>query len=42
MLRQLIHRLREKLEPDPADPIYLENVPGVGYALARHASGNHA
>ncbi|HLY28007.1 MAG TPA: response regulator transcription factor [Aggregatilineales bacterium] len=39
MLRQLIHRLREKLEPNSASPIYLENVPGVGYALVRHSSG---
>ncbi|MBI5961443.1 MAG: response regulator transcription factor [Chloroflexi bacterium] len=33
MLKQLVHRLRSKLEPDPALPVYLETVPGVGYAL---------
>lgn len=33
MLKQLVHRLRQKIEPDPANPTYIENVPGVGYAL---------
>lgn len=33
MLRQLIHRLRRKIEPDPANPIYIETVFGVGYGL---------
>ena len=33
MLRQLIHRLRVKIEPDPADPIYIQTVPGLGYGL---------
>jgi len=33
MLKQLIHRLRQKIEPDSANPVYVENVPGVGYAL---------
>ena len=41
MLKQLIHRLRQKIEPDPAHPIYLENVPGVGYALMGRARGTH-
>jgi two-component system alkaline phosphatase synthesis response regulator PhoP len=26
-----VRRLRQKIEPDPADPIYLETVRGVGY-----------
>lgn len=34
MLRQLIHRLRSKIEPDPSQPRYIENVPGLGYGLA--------
>jgi len=38
MLKQLIHRLRQKIEPDPANPLYLENVPGVGYALIRRGA----
>jgi two-component system alkaline phosphatase synthesis response regulator PhoP len=28
-----IHRLRQKLEPDPQSPDYIRTVPGVGYAL---------
>lgn len=32
-LKQLVHRLRQKIEPDPTAPAYLETVPGVGYAL---------
>jgi DNA-binding response OmpR family regulator len=30
-LRQLVRRLRSKLEPDPANPIYIETVSGLGY-----------
>lgn len=26
-----IHRLREKLEPDPGHPVYIENIKGLGY-----------
>jgi DNA-binding response OmpR family regulator len=33
MLRQLVRRLRLKIEPDPAQPTYIENVPGFGYGL---------
>lgn len=33
MLKQLIYRLRAKIEPDPANPIYVETVPGVGYGF---------
>lgn len=35
MLRQLVHRLRNKIEADPSDPIYIETVPGIGYGLVR-------
>ena len=35
MLKQLVHRLRSKIEPDPSAPTYLETVPGVGYALIK-------
>lgn len=35
MLRQLVRRLRGKIEPDPAVSVYIENLPGVGYGLAR-------
>lgn len=33
MLKQLIYRLRTKIEPDPSQPTIIETVPGVGYAL---------
>jgi DNA-binding response OmpR family regulator len=33
LLKQLVHRLRRKIEPDPAAPRYLVTVEGVGYAL---------
>jgi DNA-binding response OmpR family regulator len=33
MLRQLIRRLRQKIEPDPAMPTYIETVAGLGYLL---------
>jgi len=33
LLKQLVHRLRRKIEPDPAAPRYLVTVKGVGYAL---------
>jgi DNA-binding response OmpR family regulator len=38
MLKQLMHRLRQKIEPDPSKPIYLETVPGIGYALVTRSS----
>jgi len=37
LLKQLVHRLRQKIEPDPASPRHLVTVAGVGYA----AGGNH-
>ena len=33
LLKQLVHRLRLKIEPDPAQPLYLQSVAGVGYVL---------
>lgn len=33
MLKQLVYRLRTKIEPDPSQPTLIETVPGVGYAL---------
>lgn len=33
LLKQLVHRLRRKIETDPANPRYLVTVSGVGYAL---------
>ncbi|TVS10707.1 MAG: DNA-binding response regulator [Wenzhouxiangella sp.] len=34
LLKQLAHRLRHKLEVDPATPVVLLTEPGVGYRLA--------
>jgi two-component system KDP operon response regulator KdpE len=34
IIRVHIRRLRKKLEPDPADPIYVINVRGIGYMFA--------
>ena len=33
LLKQLVHRVRQKVETDPADPRYLKTVSGVGYRL---------
>lgn len=33
MLRQLVHRLRSKIEPDAANPVYVRTVPGLGYGI---------
>jgi DNA-binding response OmpR family regulator len=35
MLKQLIYRLRQKLETNPAEPEYIHAVPGVGYTLVQ-------
>lgn len=37
MLRQLVHRLRSKIEPDPSHPYYIETVAGLGYGLMTDA-----
>jgi DNA-binding response OmpR family regulator len=34
VIKWYIHRLRSKIEPDPANPRYILNVRGVGYILA--------
>jgi DNA-binding response OmpR family regulator len=33
MLRQLVRRLRAKIEPDAARPRYIKTLPGLGYGL---------
>ena len=33
MLRQLVHRLRSKIENDAANPVYVRTVPGLGYGI---------
>jgi DNA-binding response OmpR family regulator len=37
MLRQLVRRLRGKIEADPAKPLYIKTVPGLGYGLVVEA-----
>lgn len=32
MLKQLVYRLRRKIEPDPSQPAYIATVPGIGYS----------
>lgn len=38
MLRQLVHRLRQKIEVDPSHPTRLLTVPGRGYLLSGYPS----
>lgn len=33
MLRQLVRRLRTKIETDSTKPLYIQNLPGLGYAF---------
>jgi DNA-binding response OmpR family regulator len=33
LLKQLVHRLRQKVEQDPADPKFLRTVPNSGYSF---------
>ncbi|HEY5102859.1 MAG TPA: response regulator transcription factor [Steroidobacteraceae bacterium] len=33
LLKQLVHRLRQKIEPDPANPVLLQTAAGSGYKL---------
>jgi DNA-binding response OmpR family regulator len=37
ILKGHIHNLRSRLEPDPANPIYVKTVPGIGYTFPRSA-----
>ena len=39
MLRQVVYRLKRRLEPDPANPRYIITVPGVGYGLRGREQG---
>jgi DNA-binding response OmpR family regulator len=33
LLKQLVHRLRHKVEADPAEPLLIRNVPNAGYLI---------
>ena len=34
MLKNVVYRLRRKIEPDPANPLIIQTVTGIGYRLA--------
>ena len=40
LLKQLVHRLRQKIEEDPAVPRYLQTDAGAGYRLQAEAAAN--
>lgn len=40
MLRQLVRRLRVKIEPDTSQPIFIETIPAKGYGLNKIESLN--
>jgi len=35
LVRGLVQRLRKKIEPDPHQPVYIINTPGIGYSFHR-------
>jgi DNA-binding response OmpR family regulator len=35
MLKQLVYRLRSKIEDDASTPVFIETVPGIGYAFGK-------
>ena len=35
MLRQLVRRLRSKIEPNPSEPTHIQTIPGLGYGLIK-------
>lgn len=37
LIKAHIRHLRQKIEPDPSDPLYILTVPGVGYTLIRRS-----
>jgi DNA-binding response OmpR family regulator len=34
MLKQLVYRLRHKIEPNPSKPTYIETIAGIGYTMS--------
>jgi len=40
LVRGLVRRVRRKIEIDPNDPIFIENIPGVGYRFNTNATQN--
>jgi len=40
LVKNLVSRLRHKVEPDPANPRYIKTVPGIGYSFAPSEEAN--
>lgn len=40
LVKNLVSRLRRKVEPDPANPRYIKTVPGIGYSFAPGEEGD--
>ncbi len=40
MLKQLVYRLRRKIENNPTEPVYLETVAGIGYSMPASQNGD--
>jgi len=38
LIKAHIRHLRQKIEPDPSNPCYIQNVPGIGYTLVNRPS----
>jgi DNA-binding response OmpR family regulator len=34
LVRGLVSRLRRKIEPDPHNPQFIQNIPGIGYLFS--------
>jgi len=41
MLRQLVRRLRAKIEPDPAQPTYIKTISALGYGITQSGEIDH-
>jgi len=40
LVKNLVSRLRHKVEPDPANPRYIKTVPGIGYSFSPSEEGD--
>jgi len=39
LVKNLVSRLRHKVEPDPASPRYIKTIPGIGYSFSPQEEG---